>query len=115
MARTLRRECPKVRAMARIDRPSRCARRILAKSSTVSILASVPRVPWATGPIGTDAAGVGPFYLPIPGRGVGPFCAPITTSAMTSLPDRTTFESASTGQAPWDIDKPQQAFLDVAD
>jgi len=22
---------------------------------------------------------VGPFYLPIPGRGVGPFCAPITT------------------------------------
>jgi SAM-dependent methyltransferase len=34
---------------------------------------------------------------------------------MTSLPDRTTFESAYTGQAPWDIGKPQQAFLDVAD
>jgi hypothetical protein len=34
---------------------------------------------------------------------------------MTSLPDRPTFESASTGQAPWDIGKPQQAFLDVAD
>jgi cyclopropane fatty-acyl-phospholipid synthase-like methyltransferase len=34
---------------------------------------------------------------------------------MTSLPDRNTFESAYTGQAPWDIGRPQQAFLDVAD
>jgi hypothetical protein len=31
------------------------------------------------GPIGTDAAGVGPFYLPIPAPGVGPFSSPITT------------------------------------
>src|SRR5947209_11605673 len=85
MARTLRRECPKVRAMARIDSPSRCARRILAKSSSVSILASVPQVPWATGPIGTDAAGVGPFYLPIPGQGVGPFCPPITTTEIAGV------------------------------
>jgi SAM-dependent methyltransferase len=34
---------------------------------------------------------------------------------MTSLPDRTTFESAYSGPAPWDIGRPQQAFLDVAD
>ncbi len=34
---------------------------------------------------------------------------------MSSLPDRSTFESAYTGQAPWDIGGPQQAFLDVAD
>jgi len=31
------------------------------------------------------------------------------------IPDRTTFESAYAGQAPWDIGRPQQAFLDVAD
>ena len=31
------------------------------------------------------------------------------------VPDRNTFESAYTGQAPWDIGKPQKAFLDVAD
>ena len=34
---------------------------------------------------------------------------------MNSLPDRNTFETAYTGQAPWDIGRPQQAFLDVAD
>ena len=34
---------------------------------------------------------------------------------MTSLPDRSTFESAYAGQVPWDIGRPQQAFLDVAD
>jgi hypothetical protein len=34
---------------------------------------------------------------------------------MNSLPDRNTFESAYAGQAPWDIGRPQQAFLDVAD
>src|SRR5438067_4712215 len=34
---------------------------------------------------------------------------------MSSLPDRSTFESAYTGQAPWDIARPQKAFLDVAD
>ncbi len=34
---------------------------------------------------------------------------------MSSLPDRSTFETAYTGQAPWDIGRPQQAFLDVAD
>jgi hypothetical protein len=31
------------------------------------------------------------------------------------VPDRATFESAYVGQAPWDIGRPQQAFLDVAD
>jgi SAM-dependent methyltransferase len=34
---------------------------------------------------------------------------------MTTVPDRNTFETAYTGQAPWDIGRPQQAFLDVAD
>jgi SAM-dependent methyltransferase len=34
---------------------------------------------------------------------------------MSSVPDRSNFESAYTGQAPWDIGRPQQAFLDVAD
>jgi cyclopropane fatty-acyl-phospholipid synthase-like methyltransferase len=34
---------------------------------------------------------------------------------VNSLPDRTTFESAYAGQAPWDIGRPQQALLDVAD
>jgi SAM-dependent methyltransferase len=33
---------------------------------------------------------------------------------MTVLPDRKTFESAYAGQAPWDIGKPQPAFVDVA-
>src|SRR6476646_7525090 len=31
------------------------------------------------------------------------------------LPDRSTFESAYSGQAPWDIGKPQKALVDVAD
>lgn len=31
------------------------------------------------------------------------------------VPDRSTFESAYAGQAPWDIGRPQKAFLDVAD
>ena len=30
-----------------------------------------------------------------------------------SIPDRSTFESAYAGQAPWDIGKPQKALLDV--
>src|SRR4051794_1150735 len=30
------------------------------------------------------------------------------------IPDRSTFESAYSGQAPWDIGRPQKAFLDVA-
>lgn len=34
---------------------------------------------------------------------------------MTSVPDRSTFESAYAGQAPWDIGRPQRALLDVAD
>jgi SAM-dependent methyltransferase len=32
-----------------------------------------------------------------------------------NVPDRTTFESAYAGQAPWDIGRPQKAFLEVAD
>lgn len=32
-----------------------------------------------------------------------------------SLPDRSTFETAYAGQAPWDIGKPQRAFMDVAE
>jgi cyclopropane fatty-acyl-phospholipid synthase-like methyltransferase len=34
---------------------------------------------------------------------------------MTPVPDRSTFESAYAGQAPWDIGKPQKPFIDVAD
>src|SRR6516162_6743216 len=34
---------------------------------------------------------------------------------MTPVPDRTTFESMYAGQAPWDIGRPQKAFLDIAD
>jgi cyclopropane fatty-acyl-phospholipid synthase-like methyltransferase len=32
---------------------------------------------------------------------------------MTTVPDRSTFESAYAGQAPWDIGKPQKPFIDV--
>jgi cyclopropane fatty-acyl-phospholipid synthase-like methyltransferase len=31
------------------------------------------------------------------------------------IPDRSTFESAYAGQAPWDIGKPQKNFIDVAE
>src|SRR5438270_5847149 len=34
---------------------------------------------------------------------------------MPPLPDRSTFETAYAGQAPWEIGRPQRAFLDVAD
>lgn len=34
---------------------------------------------------------------------------------MSPVPDRSTFESAYAGQAPWDIGKPQPPFVDVAD
>ena len=34
---------------------------------------------------------------------------------MPPVPDRSTFESAYAGQAPWDIGRPQKALLDVAD
>jgi cyclopropane fatty-acyl-phospholipid synthase-like methyltransferase len=34
---------------------------------------------------------------------------------MTPVPDRSGFESMYAGQAPWDIGRPQKAFLDVAD
>jgi len=34
---------------------------------------------------------------------------------MTTVPDRSTFESAYAGQAPWDIGRPQNSFIDVAD
>jgi ubiquinone/menaquinone biosynthesis C-methylase UbiE len=33
---------------------------------------------------------------------------------MTAVPDRSTFVNAYAGQAPWDIGKPQRAFLNVA-
>ena len=32
-----------------------------------------------------------------------------------NIPDKSTFASLYSGQAPWDIGKPQQAFIDVAD
>jgi 2-polyprenyl-3-methyl-5-hydroxy-6-metoxy-1,4-benzoquinol methylase len=32
-----------------------------------------------------------------------------------TVPDRNTFETAYSGQAPWDIGRPQKAFLEVAD
>ena len=34
---------------------------------------------------------------------------------MTPVPDRSTFENAYAGQAPWDIGKPQKPFVDAAD
>ena len=34
---------------------------------------------------------------------------------MIDVPKRTNFESAYAGQAPWEIGRPQKAFLDVAD
>jgi cyclopropane fatty-acyl-phospholipid synthase-like methyltransferase len=34
---------------------------------------------------------------------------------MTPVPDRSTFETAYAGQAPWDIGKAQKPFIDVAD
>jgi SAM-dependent methyltransferase len=34
---------------------------------------------------------------------------------MTAVPDRSTFESAYAGQAPWDIGKPQKPFTDLAE
>jgi hypothetical protein len=34
---------------------------------------------------------------------------------MAAVPDRSTFESAYAGQAPWDIGTPQRAFAGVAD
>jgi cyclopropane fatty-acyl-phospholipid synthase-like methyltransferase len=34
---------------------------------------------------------------------------------VTTVPDRSTFESMYAGQAPWDIGKPQKSFIDVAE
>jgi len=34
---------------------------------------------------------------------------------MADVPDRATFENLYAGKAPWDIGKPQRAFIDVAD
>lgn len=34
---------------------------------------------------------------------------------MSSLPDRATFENAYAGKAPWDVGKPQERFVAVAD
>src|SRR5947209_3906981 len=34
---------------------------------------------------------------------------------MSNVPDRETFESLYTGKAPWDIGRPQPAFIEVAD
>ena len=34
---------------------------------------------------------------------------------MPPVPDRSTFESACAGQAPWDIGRPQKPFVNVAD
>src|SRR5215469_17370507 len=34
---------------------------------------------------------------------------------MTVVPDRSTFENAYAGQAPWDIGRPQKPFIDMAD
>src|SRR6266487_1832211 len=34
---------------------------------------------------------------------------------MSDVPDKSTFASLYSGQAPWDIGKPQKAFIDVSD
>src|SRR5262245_61652154 len=36
-------------------------------------------------------------------------------AAMSTVPDRSTFENLYAGQAPWDIGKPQKPFRDMAD
>src|SRR5579862_8318384 len=36
-------------------------------------------------------------------------------ATMSAVPDRATFENIYAGQAPWDIGRPQQHFIDVAD
>jgi ubiquinone/menaquinone biosynthesis C-methylase UbiE len=38
-----------------------------------------------------------------------------TRANRMTVPDRTTFETLYAGQPPWDIGKPQQAFVDAAD
>jgi len=39
----------------------------------------------------------------------------IADEEIMTVPERSIFESAYAGQAPWDIGRPQKAFLDVAD
>jgi ubiquinone/menaquinone biosynthesis C-methylase UbiE len=34
---------------------------------------------------------------------------------MSAIPDRSTFENLYAGEAPWDVGKPQQVFIDAAD
>jgi SAM-dependent methyltransferase len=36
-------------------------------------------------------------------------------TTIMSIPDRSTFENIYSGQPPWDIGRPQKAFIDVAD
>src|SRR5437868_7091392 len=36
-------------------------------------------------------------------------------NTMSDVPDKSTFASLYSGQAPWDIGKPQKSFVDVAD
>ncbi len=42
-----------------------------------------------------------------------PMAEPETTTM--SIPDPSTFENLYAGQPPWDIGRPQKAFIDVAD
>src|SRR5919204_4065468 len=43
-----------------------------------------------------------------------PTIPPRRDQPMASVPDRATFEALYAGQAPWDIGRPQQPFLDAA-
>jgi hypothetical protein len=40
---------------------------------------------------------------------------PMEDQRMLPVPDRATFENIYAGQTPWEIGRPQKAFLDVAD
>ena len=61
-------------------------------------------------PEGTDSLGASVEQRGVPGavQGQG------NRRSTMPVPDRSTFESAYAGQAPWDIGRPQQAFLAVA-
>src|SRR5262249_25601963 len=75
------------------------------------------RMVWAIG-CGSRARTSNKFIIQYPrrvyARPMLPYNTPRRNQPMTTVPDRSTFESAYTGQAPWDIGRPQKAFLDVA-
>jgi 2-polyprenyl-3-methyl-5-hydroxy-6-metoxy-1,4-benzoquinol methylase len=43
------------------------------------------------------------------------YASPFGNTPMTAIPDRSTFEALYAGGARWDIGRPQQVFIDIAD